>query len=54
MARYSYCPVCQKNVLPKRMNKLIFIILLCVGIIPGVIYYCTCSGERCPYCKTKI
>lgn len=50
-----YCTNCQKNVVAKtKINWLIFIILLILGIVLGIVYlaYCFVSSthKKCPEC----
>lgn len=57
MANIKYCPLCQRNVEPtKKLNWPIFIILLIIGIVPGLlyfIYYLLKPKKVCPICGTK-
>lgn len=53
------CPFCHKVVKPEKKAKGdtgTAVILLALGIIPGVIYIAKNSGYvmRCPECKTKV
>ena len=54
MAKMKYCPCCQRPVTPKKCSKIIMIILLCIGLIPGIIYWIICGGNKCPICNTKL
>ncbi len=50
-----YCTNCQKNVVAKtKINWLIFIILLLLGIVLGIVYLAYCfvseSHKKCPEC----
>lgn len=53
-----FCPTCQKNVIASlRINWLIFIILLILGIVLGIIYLVYCfmssSHRKCSICGCK-
>lgn len=54
MARAKFCPLCQRQVVPKKMSILVFILLLFIGILPGLIYWAACHGKKCPICGCKI
>lgn len=53
------CPYCHKNVVPKKQPKgdmFTAILLLVLGIVPGVVYLAKYSGymTACPACKVKL
>lgn len=53
MAELRYCPNCKENrFVQMKINWIIFIILLILGIILGIIYllYCYLSKQECPVC----
>jgi len=50
-----YCPQCQQNrYCDMKINWIIFIILLILGIVLGVIYllYCYLKKQKCAVCGT--
>jgi len=53
----KYCLLCQRNIEPvKKVNWIVFIILLLIGIVPGLIYfayYLLKPKNRCPICGAK-
>lgn len=47
----KYCAICEKNVFPERdFSTGALLILLLLGIIPGLIYYAV-KNKTCPICK---
>ena len=49
----KYCNNCKQIVEPKRhFNAGILIVLLCLGVIPGLIYYLVCN-PTCPICNSE-
>lgn len=53
MGKLKICPVCKNTVTPKKCSKIVMILLLCIGIVPGLIYYIVCGGNKCPICNYK-
>lgn len=53
MSRLKYCTCCQRQVQPKKVNKLLFIILLWCAIVPALLYWAICGGNKCPICGYK-
>lgn len=57
MVTIKYCPLCERKVEPvKKVNWIVFIILLLIGVVPGIIYfvyYLLKPKTRCPVCGTK-
>ena len=48
----KYCNNCKQMVEPKRQfDTLILFVLLCLGIIPGLIYL-FCQKQTCPICNS--
>lgn len=54
MAKPCYCPMCQRPVQPKKFSWIIFLLLCCIGFIPGIIYLVACHGKKCPICGCKL
>jgi hypothetical protein len=53
MAKMKYCPNCKQMVATERgYNAVVLIILLIIGILPGLIYWAVKRGRRCPLCHT--
>lgn len=52
------CKYCGAKVVPiKKFNILAFILLLILGVIPGImylIYFAGKSGKKCPNCKKDV
>ena len=47
----KYCAICEKSVFPERdFSTGALLILLLLGIIPGLIYYAV-KNKTCPICK---
>lgn len=47
----KYCTICEKSVYPERdFNTGALLILLLLGIIPGLVYYAV-KNKTCPICK---
>jgi hypothetical protein len=53
LANMKYCPSCQRNVNTEHSwSFIVLIILLILGVIPGLIYLAVRWKRRCPICKT--
>lgn len=50
------CPCCHKEVKLRRTNKqrFLLIVLLCLGIVPGIIYWIFSKKRMCPKCKCRL
>ena len=49
-----FCPMCCQNVTTEpSYNVVALIILLCLFVVPGVLYYVFRKDRRCPICHTK-
>lgn len=53
-----YCNLCMRNVMPtKKVNWILFIILLVIGILPGILYafyYLIKPKTLCPICGNDL
>ncbi len=51
--KLRYCPSCKRNVRTEsKINWILFLILCCIFIIPGIIYLIWgYLSRRCPICK---
>ena len=55
MSSPRFCNLCNRNVIPsKNFNGVVFLLLLFLGIIPGIIYliYYLAKSRKCPICKS--
>lgn len=53
MANMKYCPSCKRNVNTEHSwSTAVFIILLILGVLPGLIYMVIRWKYRCPICHT--
>lgn len=53
MANMKYCPNCKRNVNTEHSwHVVVLIILLLLGLIPGIIYLIWKWPRRCPICHT--
>jgi hypothetical protein len=55
MSKIMYCTLCKRDVAAtKDYNWLLFILLLCIGIFPGILYFLYFSfksSNKCPICS---
>ena len=53
MSFARFCSNCAKKVYPKKSFSIgVMLLLLFIGILPGIVYYYL-KEENCPYCKKK-
>lgn len=56
MARkLATCPCCKNTISVKTFSLFTFLILLCIGVFPGIIYLLsrTVGRKKCQICKSK-
>lgn len=50
----KYCPYCQQNIEPtRRINWVVFLICLILGVIPAIVYWYIRRGKVCPMCRAR-